>query len=513
MWRIAAIALAVASFVYVAVMGVTWLKPRIEADLESRVATSLAMGNVTGLGVSANGRTITLTGDVSETAVEREALTLAARVFGVAKVVDELTVGGVSDSVVGSGDDDMVADASKDPAPSLEKQAEAVAPAPVAEEAKPYTLTINKTGDKIVLTGAVPDEATRKRLIELAATHYGESNVSSALTVVEGAPAGWLSAAGSVVFNVVNLENATATLSQTEVMVSGDALDGEYAKQAEAAIHNALPANYKLAYAVDVATPTVAAQAEAVVSETAAVVEEKVETAAAAIARTVEPAAGPATSTEPVKAAEVAKAEAAPAAVAQTSATGCQALAAATRQSLLFGFDKAAVTGSHQATLRELAQGMKDCSSEELTVAGYTDATGSKLYNQWLSEQRAESAKRALIRGGVGKDRLHAVGYGDAYPVEPNTTKAGRAKNRRVDFHLGDAPLTAADHHVKGARSGTASSTTVIEFIDNGDNKDAHESGKWWDSLNKLIGSKSATTPSGSDAVVSPSAPVSGSAK
>ena len=32
----------------------------------------------------------------------------------------------------------------------------------------------------------------------------------------------------------------------------------------------------------------------------------------------------------------------------------------------------------------------------------------------------------------ISKDRLKTLGYGQAFPIEPNTTKDGRLKNRRV---------------------------------------------------------------------------------
>jgi hypothetical protein len=42
----------------------------------------------------------------------------------------------------------------------------------------------------------------------------------------------------------------------------------------------------------------------------------------------------------------------------------------------------------------------------------------------------------------VAEDRLIAKGYGESEPIAPNSTAAGRAKNRRVEFTILErAPL------------------------------------------------------------------------
>jgi len=43
---------------------------------------------------------------------------------------------------------------------------------------------------------------------------------------------------------------------------------------------------------------------------------------------------------------------------------------------------------------------------------------------------------RFLVRYGVARSRLRAKGYGETSPLEPNTTVAGRSRNRRVEFHI-----------------------------------------------------------------------------
>jgi outer membrane protein OmpA-like peptidoglycan-associated protein len=69
-----------------------------------------------------------------------------------------------------------------------------------------------------------------------------------------------------------------------------------------------------------------------------------------------------------------------------------------------------------------------------LRIEGHTDNVGDPRFNKRLSEERAASVREALISRGVDGDRLTTRGYGEARPIAPNKSPAGRAKNRRVEF-------------------------------------------------------------------------------
>lgn len=73
-------------------------------------------------------------------------------------------------------------------------------------------------------------------------------------------------------------------------------------------------------------------------------------------------------------------------------------------------------------------------------VEGHTDSVGSDAYNQGLSEKRANSVRTYLVSKGYPSEKITAVGMGEGSPISDNTTKAGRAENRRVEFHLQLAP-------------------------------------------------------------------------
>ena len=69
-----------------------------------------------------------------------------------------------------------------------------------------------------------------------------------------------------------------------------------------------------------------------------------------------------------------------------------------------------------------------------MRIDGHTDNLGDPQLNLRLSEQRAESVKSELVKRGLPSSRLEVQGFGETQPMSPNDTKAGRAKNRRVEF-------------------------------------------------------------------------------
>ncbi len=67
-------------------------------------------------------------------------------------------------------------------------------------------------------------------------------------------------------------------------------------------------------------------------------------------------------------------------------------------------------------------------------IEGHTDDKGRAKANQRLSQSRAASVRDYLVKRGVTRNRLTAVGYGETRPKVPNTSRKNRAVNRRVEF-------------------------------------------------------------------------------
>ena len=69
-----------------------------------------------------------------------------------------------------------------------------------------------------------------------------------------------------------------------------------------------------------------------------------------------------------------------------------------------------------------------------LQVEGHTDGVGDDLYNQRLSENRADGVRAYLVAQGIGSNAVTTKGFGKSQPVASNDTAAGRQQNRRVEL-------------------------------------------------------------------------------
>jgi outer membrane protein OmpA-like peptidoglycan-associated protein len=72
----------------------------------------------------------------------------------------------------------------------------------------------------------------------------------------------------------------------------------------------------------------------------------------------------------------------------------------------------------------------------KITVEGYTDSYGGKVYNKQLSQYRADMVKNYLIGNGIAPTKIDARGRGSANPIDKNTSAEGRKQNRRVEIKV-----------------------------------------------------------------------------
>ena len=94
------------------------------------------------------------------------------------------------------------------------------------------------------------------------------------------------------------------------------------------------------------------------------------------------------------------------------------------------------ITDKSFATVEKISNLLKDNPKIKLEIGGHTDARGKADVNKWVSQQRAKSVRKELIKLGISKERLKAIGYGETKPKVPNDKNGYSVINRRVEFKV-----------------------------------------------------------------------------
>ena len=87
------------------------------------------------------------------------------------------------------------------------------------------------------------------------------------------------------------------------------------------------------------------------------------------------------------------------------------------------------------ATIKEIAQVLKDNPTVKIKVVGHTDSNGDDKSNLDLSQRRALSVKNSLVNDfSIDETRIQTDGKGESEPIAKNDSGINKAKNRRVEF-------------------------------------------------------------------------------
>jgi outer membrane protein OmpA-like peptidoglycan-associated protein len=105
-----------------------------------------------------------------------------------------------------------------------------------------------------------------------------------------------------------------------------------------------------------------------------------------------------------------------------------------TDQDVRFGFDRKELSPEARAALDRFAEALKtENRSVYVEIQGHTDSVGQDAYNEELGLERAEAVRRYLSREhGLPLHRMNVISYGEASPLADNSSREGRAQNRRV---------------------------------------------------------------------------------
>jgi peptidoglycan-associated lipoprotein len=101
---------------------------------------------------------------------------------------------------------------------------------------------------------------------------------------------------------------------------------------------------------------------------------------------------------------------------------------------IFFDFDKSNIREDQQHAMQSDAQFLAQHPDIKFTIEGHCDERGSIEYNLALGDDRANSAKQALIAVGVGADRIHTISYGKEKPFCTEHNEECWQQNRRAHF-------------------------------------------------------------------------------
>ncbi|MDG1476937.1 MAG: OmpA family protein, partial [Vicingaceae bacterium] len=103
---------------------------------------------------------------------------------------------------------------------------------------------------------------------------------------------------------------------------------------------------------------------------------------------------------------------------------------------LEFESGKAIIKKSSFLSLEKLAFLLVEKSDWRIKIAGHMDSDGRASSNLRLSKKRAQAVADFLKKNNILENRIDVEFYGETKPIDTNKTKAGRAKNRRVEMEI-----------------------------------------------------------------------------
>jgi outer membrane protein OmpA-like peptidoglycan-associated protein len=105
--------------------------------------------------------------------------------------------------------------------------------------------------------------------------------------------------------------------------------------------------------------------------------------------------------------------------------------------SVTFGFDKSVLTADDKAQLDQVSTSLASARGYILEITGGTDSVGDADYNYKLSQKRADAVVNYLAtKYNIPPHKFYLIGIGKENPVADNSSRAGRAQNRRVEIKL-----------------------------------------------------------------------------
>jgi peptidoglycan-associated lipoprotein len=105
-------------------------------------------------------------------------------------------------------------------------------------------------------------------------------------------------------------------------------------------------------------------------------------------------------------------------------------------QDVFYDYDTADIRSDAQATLAKDATFLVSHPNVKVVIGGYCDERGSDEYNLALGQNRANSAKTALVNAGVAENRIRVISYGKEKPFCTDSNEQCWQLNRRSGFTM-----------------------------------------------------------------------------
>ncbi|MBY4831378.1 OmpA family protein [Burkholderia dolosa] len=102
-----------------------------------------------------------------------------------------------------------------------------------------------------------------------------------------------------------------------------------------------------------------------------------------------------------------------------------------------FETGSATLTPQGRQILDQMAAALSKLQNRTVDIIGHTDNSGNRTSNIALSQARADAVKGYLITKGIPPQQMTTTGVGPDQPIAPNDTAEGRARNRRIEFRVG----------------------------------------------------------------------------
>lgn len=102
----------------------------------------------------------------------------------------------------------------------------------------------------------------------------------------------------------------------------------------------------------------------------------------------------------------------------------------------MFESGQTTLTAEGRLRIEAVAEVLAEFHATSVVIHGHTDSNGPPQVNLVVSRQRAEAVANMLIKSGIARARLLAVGHGATQPRADNATPEGQNANRRVELVL-----------------------------------------------------------------------------